>query len=141
MNRIIAAVAVSLSLLLASCSPPTFEAIKTAISLGSASTTNPITPTRLNQMESAARVLFASLNAWRASCVQGVINQDCTQQIRTVQVYTLQIKPYLSQLRAFVKNNDQVNAVVVWNQLTDVIATVRSQASAAGQTIPDVPGA
>lgn len=109
--------------------------IGTAISLGTTSITNPVTPTRLNQMESAITVVFAGLQAWKQSCVQGLIPASCKQQIAAVQVYTRQIPPYLTQLRAFVKTNDQVNAIAVFNQIVDLANTIKSQAAAGGVTI------
>ena len=131
MKRLIIAVALSLSL--AGCA--TFKNIETAIQLGTASVANPVTKTRLNQMESALTLVFAGLNAWKKSCEQKLIPQDCRQQITGVQVYTRQVPPYLSQLRVFVKTNDQVNATVVFNNLASIIGTIKSQAAAGGVNI------
>jgi hypothetical protein len=80
-------------------------------------------------------VVFEGLNAWRDACEAGTINANCREQIRSVQVYTLQIPPYLRELRKFVRNNDQVNAVVVWNQISDVIAIVKGKAAEGGAVI------
>jgi len=123
----------ALSLSLSGCA--TIQAIETAFQLGTASIANPVTKDRLNQMESAIILVFAGLNAWKQSCQQGLIPADCRNQIAEVQVYTRQIPPYLSQLRAFVKNNDQVNATVVFNNITNLVGTVKSQAAARGVTI------
>lgn len=109
--------------------------IETAIQLGTASATNPVTITRLNQMESAVTLVFAGLNAWKKSCVQALLPVSCKTQIADVQVYTRQIPPYLTQLRAFVETNDQVNATVLYNQIVDLIGTVKSQAAAGGVNI------
>lgn len=131
MKKIILALTLSLSL--AGC--VTFQQIETAITLGTASITNPVTKTRLNQMESAIIIVFAGLNAWKASCAQGLIPVACRQQIAQVQVYTRQIPPYLAQLRSFVKSNDQINATVAFNTLTSLIGTIKSQAAASGASI------
>lgn len=131
MRKIILAITLTLSL--AGCA--TFKNIETAVQLGTASIANPVTPTRLNQMESATILVFAGLNAWKTSCAKGLIPSSCKDQIFTVQVYTRQIPPYLARLRAFVKNNDQVNAVIVFNQIIDTISAVKAQAAASGQTI------
>lgn len=131
MRKIILASLLALSL--AGCS--TFKNIETAVQLGTASIANPVTPTRLNQMESATILVFAGLNAWKASCAKGLIPPSCKDQIFTVQVYTRQIPPYLTRLRAFVKNNDQVNAIIVFNQIIDTISAVKAQAAASGQII------
>lgn len=123
---------------LAGCS--TFKNIETAFQLGTASTSNPVTPTRLNQMESAITLVFAGLNAWKQSCTQGLIPAPCKQQIAAVQGYTRQIPPYLTQLRTFVKTNDQVNATVVFNSVVDLIGAIKSQAAAGGVNISTTVG-
>jgi hypothetical protein len=122
-----------LLLTLGACS--TLQNIGTAISVGTASIANPVTKTRLNQMESTLTLVFAGLNTWRTSCVQGLIPSSCRQQITAVQVYTRQIPPYLAQLRTFVKSGDQINAVSAFNNLTTLVDTIKSQAAAGGQTI------
>jgi hypothetical protein len=122
-----------LLLTLGACS--TLQGIGTALSIGTSSIADPVTPTRLNQLESALTLVFAGLNTWRASCTQGVIPPSCKAQIAAVQVYTRQIPPYLTQLRAFVKSGDQVNAVTVFNNLGTLITTIKSQAAAGGAPI------
>jgi hypothetical protein len=102
----------------------------TAISIGTTSIANPVTTERLYQMENAAIIVFTGLKEWRRLCVAGQINATCKDQIRAVQVYTRQIPPYLVKLRAFVRNNDQVNAIVIFNTLTDIISTVKARAAA-----------
>ena len=131
MKRIVLAFVLSLGL--TGCA--SIPAIETALQLGTASAVNPVTKDRLNQMESAITIVFAGLKAWKSSCAQGLINATCEQQIAAVQVYTRQIQPYLSQLRAFVKNNDQVNATVAFNNLTTLIGTVKTQAVANGVNV------
>jgi hypothetical protein len=131
MKRIIIALALSLSL--SGCI--TFAELGTAFQLGTASITNPVTKTRLNQMESAITIVFAGLNAWKYSCAKGLIPVSCREQIAQVQIYTRQIPPYLTQLRGFVKTNDQINATVVFNTLTSLVGTVKSQAAASGASI------
>lgn len=131
MKRILVIVLLSFSL--SGCL--TFQQLGTALQLGTASVANPVTTERLYQIESTISLVFVGLNTWKRSCIAGLINADCKQQIRTVQIYTMQIKPYLKQLRAFVRSNDQINATVVFNQLTDIIGIVRSQAAAGGQNL------
>ena len=113
----------------------TLKNIGTAISVGTTSIANPVTPTRLNQMESALTLVFAGLNTWRDTCVRGLLPASCKSQITAVQVYTRQIPPYLAQLRSFVKTNDQVNAVAVFNNLANLVETIKSQAAAGGAPI------
>lgn len=131
MKKIVLALALTLSL--GACQQ--FRNIETAFQLGTVSVANPVTKERLYQIENTISLVFVGLNTWKRTCVAGLIPDTCKQQIRTVQVYTLQIKPYLRQLRSFVRNNDQVNAGVVFNQLTDIIGIVRAQAAAGGQNL------
>lgn len=116
---------------------PSFEQIKTVATLGTATVDNPITEERLNTIERGIIVVFAGLNAWKKSCKEGLINATCKEQIRAVQVYTRQIPPYLTRLRQFVRNNDQVNARVVWNELAGIISIIKTKAAEAGQPIQE----
>ena len=142
MRKVLIAALVSLSL--AGCATPqwlqTVEKVVSAVTLGGATVSNPVTRSRLNQMENAMIVVVAGLQTWRDSCEQHVIPATCFDQIAQVQVYTRQIPPYLEQLRAFVKNNNQVNAMVVWNEVLKIIATVKAGAAAGGVAISVDPG-
>lgn len=113
----------------------TLQGIETAFKLGTASITNPVTKDRLFEIETTVSLVFTGLNAWKKTCTQGLINATCKDQIAAVQVYTRQVKPYLQQLRLFVKTNDQVNATIVYNNIVTLITTVRSQAAVAGQPL------
>lgn len=113
----------------------TIQGLQTAFTLGTASITNPVTKDRLFEIETTVSLVFTGLNAWKKTCAQGLINAACKDQIAAVQVYTRQIPPYQRQLRGFVKTNDQVNAMVVFNTLVDLVTTVRSQAALSGQSI------
>jgi len=105
------------------------QAIQSAIQIGTATAANPVTPDRLFQMENAAQLIFVGLNTWKTSCKNGILPVSCKTQIAAVQVYTRQIPPYLAQLRSFVKKNDQINAQVVFNQITSLISIVKTQAA------------
>lgn len=113
----------------------TLQGIETAFKLGTASITNPVTKDRLFEVETTISLVFTGLNAWKRTCVQGIINATCKDQIAAVQVYTRQIPPYFRQLRVFVKTNDQVNATVAFNNIVTLITTVRSQAALGGQSL------
>lgn len=113
----------------------TLQGIETAFRLGTASITNPVTKDRLFEIETTISLVFTGLNTWKKTCVQGIINATCKDQIASVQVYTRQIPPYLRQLRGFVKTNDQVNAAVVYNNIVTLVTTVRSQAALANQPL------
>lgn len=114
---------------------PSIHAIETAIQLGTATIANPVTKQRLYQMESAVTVVFVGLNTWKDQCRAGTIPPACKDQIAHVQVFTRQIPPYLKQLRAFVKNDDQVNAILIFNRLTDTISAIKAAAAANNQKI------
>jgi len=131
MRKIILAFTLTLSL--GACA--SLQNVETAFQLGTASIANPVTPTRLNQMESAVTIVFAGLKAWKTSCQQGLIPPACRGQIYQAQVFTRQVPVYLTQLRTFVRNNDQVNATVVFNNMTSLIAAIKSQAAANGVNV------
>ena len=122
-----------LLLTLGACS--TLQNIGTALSLGTSSIADPVTPTKLNQIESTITLVFAGLNTWKSSCAQGLIPAGCKVQIASVQVYTRQIPPYLTQLRAFVKSGDQINATSVFNNLMTLVTTIKSTAAGSGVTV------
>lgn len=119
-------VAVSLS---GCASLPSLHTIETLVQLGTASVANPVTKERLYWIESAITVVFVGLNTWKDQCRRGTIPSSCRDQIAHVQIFTRQLPPYLRQLRSFVKNNDQVNAGVVFNQITETISAVKSAAA------------
>lgn len=96
---------------------------------GCATYNNPISKNTLYAAENGAIVVFAGLNAYKQSCALNVIPQSCRGVIARMQVVTRQIPPYLRQLRDFVKNNDQVNAIVAYNQVQGLITTARSIAA------------
>ena len=138
-RKLAIAATLSLSLALGGCGTlgNTLAGVGTALT-GLPLTTsiaNPITKDRLNQLEQAAVLVFTGLNAWKQSCINGVIPATCKAQIAVVQTYTRQIPPYLAQLRLFVKNNDQVNAAVLFDNIISLIRTAQSQAAANGVVI------
>ena len=47
--------------------------------------------------------------------------------------------PLVAQLRGFVDNNDQINATVVYNQLTALYTNAKSIAAAAGVNVGVLP--
>jgi len=132
-KRIILVLALSLSL--GGCQ--FFSKLQTFVDLGTASISNPVTKDRLQKIEAGAVLVFSGLNAWRDACEQGALNESCKQQIRTVQIYSMQIPPYLKELRKFVRTNDQVNASVVFNQIVDLVGIVKAKAAENGVVIQE----
>lgn len=108
---------------------PSIHTIETITQLGTASVANPVTKQRLYQIESAITVVFVGLNAWKDQCKSGAIPATCKDQIAHVQIFTRQLPIYLKQLRAFVRSDDQVNAMAVFNRITSTIADVKAQAA------------
>lgn len=103
--------------------------IQKAIEIGTTSITNPVTPAVLKNVEDGLIVLFAGLNAYRDTCVKGLIPQDCVIVIRRIQVYTRQVPPYLVKVRAFVRSGDQINAVAAYNIILGLIESAKTEAA------------
>lgn len=103
--------------------------------LVTASYANPVTRDNLNAVENGLIIAFAALNAYKQSCIKGAAEVHCKDNIAKIQAYTKRMPPLLAQLRTFVKNNDQINAIVVYNQIKDLITNFRSAAVAAGVPI------
>lgn len=117
------ALVIALGITLAGCNLP---AIFTA---STASISNPVTPTMLYDVENAATIAFAGLNAYKKSCVDLVLLQTCRGVIQKIQVYTRKIPPVLKNLRAFVRDNDQVNAVLAYNLAMSIMADLKTVAA------------
>jgi len=132
-KRIIIVLALSLSI--GGCQ--FFSKLQTFAELGTASIENPVTKDRLQKVEAGAVLVFTGLNAWRDACEQGALNESCREQIRAVQIYSMQIPPYLKELRKFVRTNDQVNASVVFNQIVDLVGIVKGKAAENGVIIQE----
>lgn len=127
-----------MGVMLGGCATPFGTFVKnvgSAVSIGTASIANPVTKTRLNTLERGINVIAAGLNSWKKDCVDGIIPAACHEQIAAVQVYTRQVKPALVRLRVFVKNNDQVNAISVFNDVVDLITDIKAGAATGGRTI------
>ena len=78
--------------------------------------------------------MFSGLNTYKRLCLSKVINKSCRGVITAIQVYTKQIEIQLPVLRKFVKENDQVNAVQVYNLVMDAIN--QAKATAAANKVP-----
>jgi hypothetical protein len=102
------------------------------VSVATKTITNPVTPADLYNIESGFSIALSGLEAYKQSCIKGVAEVTCRDHIAAIQVYTRQLPPMLSQLRGFVRNNDQVNAVVVYNQVVTLINNFRTAAANVG---------
>lgn len=130
MKKLLIAAALACAVTLGGCS--TLQNFGTAISIASKSITNPVSKDDLYKVESGVRIAFTALQAYKDSCAQGLVDTNCKSNVAAIQVYTRQLPPLLSQLRSFVKNNDQINATVVYNQIVALIANLKTAASNVG---------
>ena len=108
------------------------QTISSAYDLATRSIQNPVTKDDLYKIEAGLQIAFTALNAYKKACAEGAGDANCRSNVAAIQVYTRQVPPYLRQLRAFVKDNDQVNAVVVYNQLSGILTNIRNEAAARG---------
>ncbi len=131
MKKLLAVALLALSL--GACS--TLQNIGTAISLTTKSYTNPVTKDDLYKVESGVKIAFAGLQAYKDSCAQGLVDTNCRANVAAIQQYTRQLPPLLVQLRSFVKNNDQINATVAYNQIVTLIANLKTAAGNVGINI------
>lgn len=99
---------------------------------------NPITITRVYQLESALLAVVTGLNAYKRLCVSKTIDQSCRGVIKTLQSYIRRVKPILKSLRAFVRNNDQVNAITAFNAVRQLIIDFQGVAVANGVTTASI---
>lgn len=117
-------------ILLALLALPACAKVQGAVQFATTGMANPVTPQMLYDAENAMIVGFAGLNAYKTSCVKGLIAQVCRQNITQIQVYTRQIPAALTTTRQFVKNNDQVNATTAFNTVVTLIADYKAMAQA-----------
>lgn len=128
MRKLLAVVAIAFAL--SGCAQ-----LKEAVNFATVGVANPVTKNMLYEAENGAIVVFAGLNAYKQTCVQGAIPASCKDTIRAIQTYTRQIPPQLKTLRAFVRTNDQVNAPVVYNTIMQLLSNAKATASANGVNI------
>jgi hypothetical protein len=134
MRRLILALTLSFSL--AGCA--TFDAVTQGISLATKSIANPVTKTEEAQIELALDTAVKLLKVYKQACVQGSADVHCRDNIAQIQAYTRQIPPLVAQLRTFVDNNDQINASVVYNQLTALYTNIKASALGLGVNLGSV---
>jgi hypothetical protein len=128
MRKFIAIAMVALSL--GGCAQ--LSAISGGLSLVTKTIQNPVTETELYQIEASIRIVTEALLTYRRACIAGSADLRCRENIEAIQPYTKQIPTLLTQLRQFVKTNDQINAVVIYNQLTQLYTNVKSSAAQLG---------
>jgi hypothetical protein len=119
-----------LALGLAGCAQ--LQAVGTGISLATKTIANPVTKAEEAQVELSGDVILQGLLAYKQACQTGTADKNCRANVAQVQAYTRQIRPLIAQLRTFVDNNDQINASVIYNQLTALYTNAKSAATALG---------
>jgi hypothetical protein len=97
-----------------------------------ASTANPVTPAMLGDIEEGLSAATAGLLTYRRLCLKGQADAYCRGNILRIQVYTKQAKPLILALRRFVRENDQINAVIVFNTLRDVVLQIKATRATMG---------
>lgn len=135
MKRLFLALAlvVAIPLSLGGCS--TLQNLDTAFQLATKSVANPVTKDDLYKVESGVQIAFAALNAYKTSCAQGLVDTNCRANVAAIQQYTRQLPPLLAQLRSFVKDNDQINATLVYNQVVALVANFKTAAKNVGVNV------
>jgi hypothetical protein len=135
MRKLIAIAALGLALSLGACG--TLEQFFSAAQLVTKSYTNPVTKSDLYKVESGVAIVFTALNAYKDSCAKGLADTNCKSNIATVQGYTRQLPPLLIQLRQFVKANDQINAITIYNQIMTLETNLKTAARNVGINVGD----
>lgn len=135
MHKLLAPVAVAV--MLGGCAQ--LQSIGDAVKLGTASVANPVTRVREAQIEAGFDAAVRLLVAYRRECIAGHVDVHCRQNIALVQPYTIRAKVMIGQLRDFVDKNDQVNAVVVYNQLATLYSDMKAVAATAGVNVGVLP--
>lgn len=121
-------IAITLALGISGCAQ--IDNVQKVLTFATMSTQNPVTREMLYAAENGMIVVVSGLNTYKRACVAKVINQSCRGVIERIQVYTRQIPPLLVSARKFVKENDQINARIVYNTLVQLVADARAIALA-----------
>ena len=97
-----------------------------------ASVQNPVTPEMLYGLENGLVIVVTGLNSYKQLCVDRAIPATCRTVIRRLQGFTREARPKLMQLRAFIRSNDQVNAILLFNEIRAVFDKAKAYAAANG---------
>lgn len=131
------ALALFLSLSLAGCAQ--LQTLQNVAKFATATITNPVTKDMEAQIELGFDAGLQILLAYRRACIAGTADVNCRRNIEIIQPYTKQAKPLIAQLRSFVDNNDQVNAVVAYNQLVTLYGNLKTAAAGVGMNVGNLP--
>lgn len=111
-----------------------------ALTLGACSTVgvvtqsydNPITRERLYQLENSLILAVSAANSYKRLCAKQLINERCRVVIAKLQSFTRPAAKALPRLRTFVRTNDQINAIVLYREISGYISDFKSAAAAEG---------
>lgn len=93
---------------------------------------NPVTPTMLYEAENVFTIAVTGALSYKNLCVRKLVPDSCRNVVGVLQSYSRQAKPMLVTLRRFVRDNDQVNAVTVYNSVRQLLANFQQVAAASG---------
>lgn len=128
------------SLSLGGCASLAESALSLPSGVLTQSVQNPITRDHLYRIENGLIVGVSALNSYKRLCDDGTLPASCIGVIQKLQAITRQARPVLRQLRRFVRQNDQVNAKVMFTTLQGLVAEFRGTATAAGISVPELQG-
>lgn len=111
------------------------SAVTQGISLATKTITNPVTKEDEAKVELAMDTALQLLLTYKRACIAGTADTHCRGNIQMLQPYTRAAVPLLAQLRGFVDNNDQINASVVYNQLTSLYVNLKTAAQSVGVNV------
>ena len=135
MRRIFASLAVVL--VLGGCAQ--LQTLQNVAQFATASVNNPVTPEMEAQIELGFDTAVQLLLTYRRACIRGEVDVNCRRNIEVIQPYTIQAKPVIARLRRFVDSNDQVNAVVAYQQLVGLYGELKTSAAAVGMNVGSLP--
>lgn len=101
---------------------------------------NPVKRSDLYRIENGLIVLISAASKYKALCEARRIADNCVAVVEKMQDYSRKSQPLKRSLRQFVRQNDQVNAWVIFSALRDLIADFRATAEGAGIQIPQQGG-
>lgn len=126
-------IALVLLLVMGGCAQ--LSTITQGISLATKTISNPVTKEDEAKVELAMDTALQLLLTYKRACIAGTADLHCKGNIAMLQPYTRAATPLLGQLRQFVDNNDQINASVVYNQLTALYVNLKSAAQSVGVNV------
>lgn len=136
MKRIAFALALVVSVSVGGCAGIAEQALNLPSGVLTQNIQNPITRDHLYRIENGLIVAVTALQQYKNLCENGTLANNCIGTVATLQVYVKRSRPLIRQLRSFVRQNDQINARVVFSELRTLLGEARNIAVAAGVQVP-----